>query len=314
MAFTAKAAAPLVSAAMELITSVLDPSSSGTVPDSPQYDWPLAETIFNPTCTIINIVGPSDSGKSTLALTAPDPIVYLHASIEKTDGIIQLARQKGKDVRPWFFGGFSNAASTEQRASDYMIFWREFINRYIDAWSFASSIVIDTETYAWLLDRNAHFGAIAPKDKIDPITGKKKRGRRDANWAEPNEQWMRMFECAKDQQRKHKRCNLILISHAAPKYENQQIVPGQYTRKGQGQVKFLSDVQVMCASHQDPMTRKTTYHAKITKAWFNTFALMQEVSSIDGLLSIAGIMAYITGKYDATTGAITEFGDMDRWM
>src|SRR4051812_8483060 len=80
--------------------------------------WTPANTEITRRVAFVQIYGETGTGKSTLALTAPGPIAYMHAD-EKLDGIVEPFTSEGKDVRLHNFGGtFSGTAEQIARQAD----------------------------------------------------------------------------------------------------------------------------------------------------------------------------------------------------
>lgn len=73
--------------------------SSSPGSDSSSIQWEQAPTLFTKRSGVImEIWGPTMTGRTTLALTAPGPIALISFH-EKIDGVVQAAKGAGKESR-----------------------------------------------------------------------------------------------------------------------------------------------------------------------------------------------------------------------
>lgn len=239
--------------------------------------WQDAPTELTRRSVFLLAYGDTNSGRSTFALTAPGPIAYLH-SAEKIEGIIQpFAREK--EIRVYDFGGTvpPNASVKEtSRIADET--WQNVKAAWVDAYGWARTIVIDTETDLWELIRLAYFGDIKPSG-----------GRLELNWGPVNSDWKAMFRSFKGQDG----TNLIVISQTEDEYKESKkgfgTKTGNTVRKGQKSIPFMADVIVRTES--DMMTQEFT--STIEKPWYGMHAMGLE---LEGEMSNFGqVMSMISG-------------------
>jgi hypothetical protein len=135
---------------------------------------------------IVNIEGLQKCGKTTFALTAPDPIVVLNVD-RSLEGIVQAARKKGKKIIVAGMpgsdakGGFPHYGFIKppipkgltEKKKEYTSevkkiaapIWERFVQDYYEALrSKARTVVADTGTGFWLLARYARWGGVSPGD------------------------------------------------------------------------------------------------------------------------------------------------------
>lgn len=240
--------------------------------------WDDAETEFTRRCSLVEIYGDTDTGKTTLALTAPGPIAFLHAS-EKIDGVIQPFAREKKIRKHDFTGAFSG--TPEDISESAMRVWRELVAAWMDAWGWARTIVLDTHTEAWELIRVAYFGGYKPE-----------RGRPDANYGPVNAEWRSLFKRFRTQSR----ANLIVIGQTKDEYKTGVKAgtgesklaerTGKTVRAGQREVPYFADV-VLRTSRSDG-----DFVATIEKGWFN--ASMEGVPFVNEEANFGNILSVLT--------------------
>lgn len=259
-------------------------SSSGSV------QWEQAPTLFTKRSGVImEIWGPSGSGRTTLALTAPGPIAHIWFH-EKVDGVIQAAKGAGKelrDIRMFRAGGIFRGSPREIQ-SDAWDSMLAFEAAYYDAFNWAKTIIIDTHPEAWYLERLAEFGADRPVK--NPETGKV--GRIDRNWAGINNRWMSMLNKARSQEGDdHSQTNVIFIGQVEDEWKDSDDGVGKKTgrlvrtsTKASDQVLLKSDISVRTDKSRGD------FISTIYKGWWNASSedmeLRNEMSNFGMIMGI----------------------------
>lgn len=110
----------------------------------------------------IELIGPEQSGKTYIALTAPGPIAYFDMD-DNDRPVVRKIREKWPDkvIKKMSFE-IPKGLVVNEKLQKMAIAER---NRYLDAWTWAcesdkvKTLVMDTGTDAWELWRYAEFGA-----------------------------------------------------------------------------------------------------------------------------------------------------------
>lgn len=265
------------------------PSSSGSL-------WEEVPSIWTPRAVALTIYGDSDTGRSTLALTAPGPIAYLHGH-EKVDAILEQKRKSGSLIRQHKFGG--NLRGTPEQIQARA---QEEIKRYeaakSDAYRWARTIIDDTETRLWELYQLARLGSMVRADR-DAKDNKKGQ----LIYTEINAAWGAMMQEYKDRlenplQKDPKTgnpiyTNLILICKTKDEYKkNAQSDRTEQTGKtviaSQKNTWFFSDMVIRTQRKRDKFT------ATIEKPWWNPEYRDYELKGEDGELDFTYIMSTVT--------------------
>jgi len=246
--------------------------------------WDDAPTEFVRRVALTEIYGDTNTGKTTLALSAPGPIAFLHAA-EKVDGVIQdFARQKKIRVHN-FNGTFTGRPEDIARAA--MEVWKGLVAAWDDAWGWARTIVVDTHTEAWELIRIAYFGGYKPE-----------KGRPDANYGPVNAEWRSLFKKFRAQDR----CNLIVIGQTKDEYKvaskgiDNKLGErtGKTIRAGQREVPYFADVVLR-------MSREgNDFVATVEKGWFH--AELEGTPFINEDARYANIMGFLTQTREGEWG------------
>lgn len=232
-----------------LVVGRLSSRGSNLRPES-AGEWTVATADMSGIRRIVHfdIVGPTDSGRTTLALTAPGPIALAHTA-EKVDGIYQQAVAKGKEVRLLNFGGaFKGSAEDIIKAAS------EPWNRMKRGWysavnGWARSAIMDTASEGWELIRLARLGSLTAKGRIDAMYGP------------VNAEWLSLFKSAKLD---GATTNIITIHQEQEVYKNDK-PSGKMGHRGMKQMPYQADVIVRM--DRDPRGRE--YTATLEKPWYN---------------------------------------------
>lgn len=250
-------------------------TSSG--PSSPiSVEWKSAPTEFTRRSGVfMEIWGPTGTGRTSLSLSAPDPIAYIYFH-EKIDGVVQRYAKK-KDIRMFKAGGVFRGDSDDiQKAA-----WRameEYEAAYYNAFSFARTVVLDTHPEAWLLERLAEFGAPKPD-----------KGQVKNNYGAVNNRWMSMLNQARAQEK----TNVIFIGQTEDEWKEN--AKGFSSKTGKVvRVSTTAANQVLLKSDISVRTDKAdgVFTSKIYKGWFNAES---EDEELEGTMSTwPMIMATVT--------------------
>lgn len=250
--------------------------------------WEDVGTTFTERCVFMDIIGPTGTGRSSLALSAPGPIAIIHAN-EKLQGLKQRVVVGGKKIREHKFGFIpsNNADVNKQKAGVVYAGIRAHYFDAIDNW--ARTCVFDTGNEVWSTLRYATFGVETPK-----------ANRIDAVWGGINKE-MRGFWT--DKYKSQDRCNLVTVHQAGNKWIDKlkdgvlrSVETDIVERKGGfKEVPFMADVIVQTWRGND-----LSFNATIIKGWFN--AAVEGLPLNDGFLqscgysglNFASIMAMIT--------------------
>jgi hypothetical protein len=238
--------------------------------------WEPAPTEFTRRCVSMLIYGDTDTGRTTLALTAPGPIGFAHAA-EKIEGIIQKAARE-KKVHTVNFGGVFRG-SPQEIADQANPIWTRLAARWYDGYRWARTLIMDSDTEAWELLRLARFGEVTP------------RGRTENLYGPVNAEWRSMFK----QFRQQDACNVITIGETKDEYRevNKGGVrsserTGRTVRAGQKEMAYMADVVIRC----DRTGIGGDFTATIEKGWFNAHSEGMTVENEDCRFSY--LMSLIT--------------------
>lgn len=230
-------------------------SSSRTVSTADM--WSDYGTEFTLRSTVAEIYGPTATGRSTLALSAPGPIAYFGAQ-ETATGVINRYRSMGKVIRGHNFGGVFRG-TPEEKAAQARAILRGLGEASIDAYRWARTVIYDTHTELHQLIRIAYFGALKP-------TG----GRQERNWEPINAEWMAFVNAAR-QHAEHDNVNTVFIGQADDEWVDGD---GGFPKKTGNQVRATSHksfpykMSVVLRTDVDPDDR--SYSFTIEKAAHNS--------------------------------------------
>lgn len=271
--------------------SVSSSSGSSRPSSTSDFQWEEVSTEFTIRSVALGIYGDTDTGRTTLALSAPGPIAYVHA-YEKVDGLINRMRQE-KLIRQHKFGDVmrGNLDEIQSIAEEEMTKLETAISQ---AYSWARSIVMDTETAAWELAQLARLGTMtfAERDSKDQKKGQ-------LVYQEINNRWhsiLSEYRIQRDTAITEGRIptNLIIISKTKEEYKKSKLSPGdarssatgKTIRAGQKNTAFFCDVMIRTYCENQRFT------AIVEKPWWNN--AFREVEFSDELLNFPEIMGLIT--------------------
>lgn len=200
--------------------------------------WEDAPLELTRRCVMMEIAGETDSGRTTLALTAPGPIAYIHGH-EKKEGAIQIARRRTLTRMHPFRDSFQGSSDQVQSEATKTV--KEVEEAVIDAYNWARSIVIDTHTSLWVTYQLARLGSMTRADR-DETDNKKGR----LIYQEINNRWQSMlkdFSVRADDLTRKLQTNLIIIGQMGEEYKGNSPT-GRMVPKGQKGVGYACDVRI----------------------------------------------------------------------
>lgn len=244
---------------------------------STAVSWQSAPTTLSRRCVFQSIYGDTGTGRTTLALTAPGPIALIHAA-EKLEGVVQPF-SKEKEIKLLDFSvDLSSSNGQDQIAKEATETWRRLRTAWYDAFSWAKTIVLDTDTEAWELIRLAAFGALQPT-----------KGRIDSNYGPVNAEWRSLFKHFRHQDS----CSIIAIGQTKDEYKEAKRGgmgerTGRTIRAGQKEVSYMADVVVRTSRD----LTDNSFQARIEKGWWN--AHVEGLELEDEEINYAGLMGLVT--------------------
>ena len=235
--------------------------------------WEKAPTNLTRDCVFMSIYGDTGTGKTSLALTAPGPIAFIHAA-EKIEGIIQPAARE-KDIRVHNFGGGVPAKGGPNeiaKAADKVM--SELKAAWVDAFGWARTIIVDTHTEIWDLLRLARFGTLTPRGHIASM------------YAPVNGEMRSLFKEFRTQDT----TNVITIGMTKESYRNDKPT-GNMVMAGFKEVPYYSDV-IIEMNRNFLKKSDTDFIATIRKGWWNAMVEGLEIEDED--ISFSFLMSLIT--------------------
>lgn len=262
-------------AASSVVHSSSSPPSDGPDPSL----WKDVPVTLTRRCVCMGIWGGTDTGRSTLALTAPGPIAYFSAQ-EKTEGLIQ-DRKRTTEVYEHIFNTVFRG-TPDEIASQASESFAGIERAMLDAWRWARSIIFDTSTDGWVLCQLSEFGTMDRAERDDKAN---KKGQ--LAFTGLNLKWESMLKQFRVEADLYNRTNLIWIAKTAPVYDGPKDT-GRLKRAGQKNDSYMADVVLRTRVEQT--TNRFT--ATIEKPWYGGHARGMVVDGDD--LNFASIMAMIT--------------------
>lgn len=259
-------------------------SSANATPPSDLYEDVTSE--FTRRCVLMEIYGDTDTGRSTLALTAPGPICYVHF-YEKVDGLLQDVVQRGVRVRQCKIGDILRGDS-KQVIELAEIAAARMEQAISGAYSWARTIIVDTHTEAWQVVQLAKLGGLTPETKDEDQVRKGQ-----LVYAELNARWASLMKEFRKHADEDNRTNLIFIGQTSAEYKkvagsNRAENTGRTVSAGQKQMSYFMDVRLRT------YFKNGVYSAVAEKAWFNDSARGAEFTSEAMDLDFASVMSRIT--------------------
>lgn len=250
----------------------------------PSHIWEQVSPELTRRCTLVEFWGGSDTGRSTLASTAPGPMAYIHG-YEKVDGILEKIKREGKDVRVCKFGG-ALKGKTEEVQKLAQVEADKMEQAILDAYSWARTIVLDTHIEAWRIIQLARIGTLTQAERSDKDT---RLGQ--LIYAEINNRWMNLFKLFRVQAEENNRTNFIIIGGEKEEYKKvaggtRAQATGKMVRGGQKDVYSQCDLVIKTTQ------KNGEFSAVIEKPWYNNDVRGVEIPS--ELLNFPEIMSLVT--------------------
>lgn len=242
--------------------------------------WEQAPKLFTRRSGIVmEIWGPTGTGRTSLALTSPGPIAFIYFH-EKIDGIVQKFANE-KEIRMFKAGGvFRGEPDDIQKAA--WIAMQEYEAAYYDAFSFARTVIVDTHNEAWMLERLAEFGAQKPE-----------KGQVKNNYGPVNNRWMSMLNMARSQSESSRATNVIFVGQAEDEWKPN--AKGFDSKTGRIiRVATSASNQVLLKSDVSVRTDKANgdFISTIFKGWWN--ADSEDQYLVNGASTYPMLMGLIT--------------------
>lgn len=258
------------------------PASNGSSSTGPL--WEDVSTEFTSRSVAMMIYGDTDTGRSTLALTAPGPIAYIH-SYEKVDGLINESARL-KLIRASKFGGDLRGPSERvQELAEIQV--RKMEAAISDAYKWARSIIIDTESKAWEIHQLARLGSL---ERADNSLTEKEKKKGQLIYQGINNRWTSMLQEYKvraENPLQDKPTNLILICKTVDEYEGNKAT-GRTVYKAQKETPFFADVRLRTR------VKISQFSVTVEKPWWNADMRGFEFVGDKKVLTIPNIMSLIT--------------------
>lgn len=255
------------------------PAPKSSTSTSTNVQWERAPNTITRRHVMVEVYGDTFTGRSTFALTAPGPIAYIHTS-EKWDVVTNFAEQK--QIEMVNCGG-AFLGSDEQNEAHA----REVLNTlkaaWVQAFSWAKTIIIDTHYEAWQIARIAYFGALKPDG-----------GRIERNYDPINAEFgslVNLFRLQKDTQ-----TNVILVGQTQDEYTKPKEGQGQRTGKTVRATSFKQvpvKADVVVRTYSELRQGRPVYKSVLEKAWIAGHMLGTELEG--DMSTFPNVMSLITG-------------------
>lgn len=246
--------------------------------------WNPAPTELVSRSVIMGIYGPTGSGKSSLALTAPGP-VGLFTGAETIDGIVQKYSPT-KDIYIHEFGISFSAlelmsrdiimAKAQPTVLDFRESWDVAVGQDGEG-AMMRSVIVDTEDDLYDIVRYACFGDMKP-------TGKTAR----LQYGPVNQFFHTLLMSKRLLQDQGDICNALFVARDREVFDAKGQGTGKFVRAGQKTIGPKCNVIVRCSADNDG-----DFCATIEKAWLNSVVLGETLYSDD--ITFTNIMEMVTG-------------------
>jgi hypothetical protein len=169
---------------------------------------------------VASVGGREKSGKTNLALTAPDPIWFFNIDIG-TEGVVGKFQRSGKKVYT-----YDVRVPKGAKQDVYQAMWKDVRSRLEAVYRHdVGTLVMDTATEGFELARLAHFGKLT---QIMPH-----------HYTEVNSEWREVLRMAYDSN-----MNTILIHKQKPKYVN-NVRTAEYETSGFGEIAYMVQANIV---------------------------------------------------------------------
>lgn len=237
--------------------------------------WGDAPTTFDiRSGVVMEIWGPTGTGRTSLALTAPGPIALIHFH-EKIRGVVERY-SVDKEIKTFKAGGVFRGTPAEIQAKAEELMYKTEAAFY-DSLKWAKTAIIDTRDELWLLERLGEFGAPKPS-----------KGKVERNWGPINARWNSLLNAARDQET----CNVIFIGQTEDEWKDTADGFGRKTGKmvrtsnaAATQLFYKCDVNVSTSKDD-----QGNFYSTIIKGWGNAYTegmtLSNEMSTFSGIMGL----------------------------
>lgn len=235
---------------------------------SPGLYSPVSETLARRSA-IVEITGPTGSGKTALALSGPGPIAYLHSG-ETASGLLEKVAAQGKQIYKAPFGGgptflkLLEGGNEEAIKAQAALDFRSFRNSFLDGLRGARSVIIDTHPSLYLISRYAAFGA--PKNAPSKTS--------QLEYGDVNSIWNGIMQVAHAEAEKRDFL-FVLLSQTKDEWENYIDEKGNKARRTTGRLTRETHQEVVpnkaninIWTESAPFERRFGF--RVGKAWMNS--------------------------------------------
>jgi len=249
--------------------------------------WEDASTEMTRRASVVHIYGDTDTGKSTLAVSAAGPIAYIHG-LEKVDGVIQKARAE-KDIRVVRFNPSPRAISIDRRSELAEVECKLMESAISDAYDWARTIILDTHTAGWEVVQLARLGTLTREG-----LSREDSRRGQLIYSEINARWKAIFAEFRERAETDNRTSLIVIGRTTAEYKK---VPGADRREATGKTVWAGQKETVANCDVSIRTHRkdADFSAVIEKPWMNNDVRGMEIDGDSGLLNVPTILGLITG-------------------
>lgn len=254
-----------------------------------ELDWEDASPQITRRSVFALVSGLPDTGRTTLALTAPGPIAYINTG-EKAEGVVEDAVARGTKVRKIFVGQSYRGSSLGEVQEMAERMSRKAEAAIADAFTWAKSIVIDNKDQLYTTIELARLGTQINAERSDKD---KKLGRLvsaaiKARFRAMTVQLYREL-AAERERRGGTQVNLIMVGLMKEEYKGNESTG----RVVDTNLNSLYDVDLVLHTKVDRVDNTDKYSARIHKPWMNG---IYRGKSVEGeMLDIVEVCAMLTG-------------------
>jgi len=183
------------------------------------------KTVETPKRLIASIAGQPKTGKTHVALTAPEPILFFNIDIG-TEGVVGKFQEGFDGHAPKRVFMYDVRVPTGAAQADYTPMWNDLKQRLEIAFKMKQgTVIIDTSSEAYELARLSHFGKLT---QIMPH-----------QYTEVNSEWRELMRKAYDSS-----INTIFIHKQKPRYINNTRT-SEYDLAGFSEMGYLSQINIV---------------------------------------------------------------------
>jgi len=246
--------------------------------------WRPASPTLTRRSALVGIFGPTDTGRTTLATTSRKPIAIIGTG-EKLEQVWQEIPNTD-DIRwvqlPAILQHGSKGLTGRDLTADNAKLAIEFlIEVWMDAFTWANTVILDTVDDAWVLSQLAGFGATKPVGS--------KTGRLD--WGPVKGEHSAIIKYGRERtEQDDKMC--ILVAGEGDIYSGGKPT-GRVTMAGESKTCRACDV--VSQTSRNIVRGEDKYRSIVKKAWFNSKEMNNNIILENELSTIPNIMSMVTG-------------------